>query len=614
MNKNAIIRITIQLIVNKKLLKMKKLIFTLGIIIIVTNTILAQAPQSFKYQAIARDVEGNHISDQQVSLKINLLRGDKTGQLVYSEVHDLRTSPFGLINLEIGMGENKSGEISAINWALSKYFVNVEIDINGGNNYKSMGVSQLLSVPYALYAETTGSFYIPEQAMSWTDGASETYLTNSGWNVGIGTSSPSSKLEVVGKGAFENVYGSITDVSTASGHVVSNKLEVLYAPTISSAVKGSTVQIKAITADPAVTNFTNFLQGLRFSLIHRNNGTIAQFIGGRFQMGMPTGAWGGTGTTGIITSMKGIDMELYGQKGTVIYGTGISLESLGGNFTNLTYLRINQASDVAGNWGIYNNSGYNNYFAGATGIGTANPVTNLHVYESNSSVVPAVLIEQTGTGDASLLFKIGVPGAVNENFTAGIDYNDNRNFKINNAAQLMGTTYNEVTTMMQIHTENPKDGIIDFNHQSRARAWLQNNSGVLSPFAWTAIFFDTLSYDEHSEWLIDPAGITSGFIPTEEGYYQVNARTKILVTDATPLDWCSIAIYVNGAMYAEGNNLRLGSSIPLQPSNNNAPNVSDVVYLQAGDLVEIYVYSTITWPVNLAAGKTQTYCSIHKES
>ncbi len=611
---------------------MKKQLLSFGILLILATTLLAQAPQSFKYQAIARDIEGNVLSDQQVSLKINLLQGDKTGQLVYSETHDLKTNQFGLINLEIGMGKNKSGEISSISWGLSKYFVNVEIDINGGSDYESMGVSQLLSVPYALYAETSGNG--SKQSNSWTTGAGITWCTLSGDDVGVGTSAPSSKFEVVGKGTFENVYGSITDVSTANAHVVSNKFEVLYEPTTPSAVKGSSMQIKAVTADPAVTNFTNFLQGLRFSLIHRNNGTVAQLIGGRFQMGMPSGTWGGTGTSGTIKSMKGIDMELYGQKGTVDYGTGISLESVGGNFTNLTYLRINQATDVAGNWGIFNNSSYDNYFAGATGIGIASPATNLHVYESNTHTVPAFRIQQAGSGDASQHFMLGT---ATEHFSQGIDNNDNDNFKINNAAQLKGTTYGEATTMVRIHNENQKDGIIDFNHQSRARVWLQRASFIIPPGVWTRVEFDTTSYDEHGEWtFVDATGIAhSVFTALEEGYYQVNSRIEYLYDipeyfGGAP--WCSIAIFKDdgqgAVMYAQGNNLELRGIVvvPTMPppqimewgedfTNNNAPNVSDVVYLKAGEKIEIYGFHTyMGGSLSVLTGHAIAYCSVHKVS
>ncbi|MCP4088505.1 MAG: hypothetical protein GY746_01760, partial [Gammaproteobacteria bacterium] len=94
---------------------------------------------------------------------------------------------------------------------------------------------------------------------------------------------------------------------------------------------------------------------------------------------MRTGTWGGSGTAGTINSLKGIDMELYLMKGTTNYATGISVETIGSNFTNLTYLQINQPTDVAGNFGIYNNSSYDNYFAGNVGIGTTIPDEKLHV-------------------------------------------------------------------------------------------------------------------------------------------------------------------------------------------------------------------------------------------
>ena len=77
---------------------------TVLICILVVSLCPAQVPQSFKYQAIARDAHGNVISNQQVSLKINLLQGSRSGQLVYSEIHNTKTNQFGLINLEIGKG------------------------------------------------------------------------------------------------------------------------------------------------------------------------------------------------------------------------------------------------------------------------------------------------------------------------------------------------------------------------------------------------------------------------------------------------------------------------------------------------------------------------------
>jgi hypothetical protein len=46
---------------------------------------------------------------------------------------------------------------SSIDWSANSYFVQIEIDETGGTNFKNMGISQLLSVPYALYAETVSN-------------------------------------------------------------------------------------------------------------------------------------------------------------------------------------------------------------------------------------------------------------------------------------------------------------------------------------------------------------------------------------------------------------------------------------------------------------------------
>ncbi len=136
---------------------MKKIIFIALISILSITFCNAQAPQSFKYQAIARDMYGDVIADQNIGLRISILAGRTEGDAVYSEKHQTRTNQFGLINLEIGKGNVESGDMSNIVWGTNEHFVKIELDANGGEDYVIMGVSQLLSVPYALYAETSGS-------------------------------------------------------------------------------------------------------------------------------------------------------------------------------------------------------------------------------------------------------------------------------------------------------------------------------------------------------------------------------------------------------------------------------------------------------------------------
>ncbi len=129
---------------------MKKL-YTIVIFLLIATTLIAQSPASFKYQAVLRDIRGNVKANTSTSIKIDILTGNATGTAVYTETHSVTTDGYGLINLEIGKGTVTLGTFSGINWGTSTYFVKVTVD------GVEMGTSQLLSVPYALYAEKAGN-------------------------------------------------------------------------------------------------------------------------------------------------------------------------------------------------------------------------------------------------------------------------------------------------------------------------------------------------------------------------------------------------------------------------------------------------------------------------
>ena len=115
----------------------------------------AQSTNGFSYQAVVRDAGGHTIANKQVSLRISILQGDSLGTVVYSEEFSPTTNAFGLVNLNIGSSHPE--EFKLINWSRRPYFIKVELDPEGGYNYILSGISQLLSVPYALYAEKAGS-------------------------------------------------------------------------------------------------------------------------------------------------------------------------------------------------------------------------------------------------------------------------------------------------------------------------------------------------------------------------------------------------------------------------------------------------------------------------
>jgi hypothetical protein len=122
------------------------------ILIFLGLSLSAQTPQAFKYQAVARDGIGNVLVNKAVSFRISILQTSVSGSVKYSETHSKTTNTFGLVDLEIGNGAVVTGSFAGISWGSDDYFLKVEMDPNGGNSYQMMGTSQLLSVPYALYA------------------------------------------------------------------------------------------------------------------------------------------------------------------------------------------------------------------------------------------------------------------------------------------------------------------------------------------------------------------------------------------------------------------------------------------------------------------------------
>lgn len=132
---------------------MKKLLSIVAILAL--NAIaFGQAPEKFSYQAVVRDATGASVVSTFVGVKVSILQTSSLGTEVFSETHSPTTNSYGLINLQIGAGTNTGPALSTIDWGADNYFIKIEIDPAGGTSYTVSSVSQLLSVPYALYAKT----------------------------------------------------------------------------------------------------------------------------------------------------------------------------------------------------------------------------------------------------------------------------------------------------------------------------------------------------------------------------------------------------------------------------------------------------------------------------
>ena len=186
---------------------MKKSLQILALLFI--YLINAQAPEKFSYQADIKNASNVLIPNTPIGIKISILKNSATGTVVYAETQNVVTNSNGLVSLQIGAGTVVSGTIAGINWSNDSYYIKTETDVAGGTNYSIAGTSQLLSVPYAMFAKSSGGgTSIPE---NWTKTGNNIANNNTG-NVGIGTgtTAPSSLLTVKKDGigfAQENLSG-----------------------------------------------------------------------------------------------------------------------------------------------------------------------------------------------------------------------------------------------------------------------------------------------------------------------------------------------------------------------------------------------------------------------
>lgn len=135
---------------------MKK-IFTFIAILFLTITVFAQAPQKMSYQAVIRNSNNNLVVSTVVGMQISILQGSENGTPVYVETQTPTSNANGLVSIEIGGGNIVFGSMGGINWASGAYFIKTETDPSGGTNYTITGTSQLMSVPFALYAASSGN-------------------------------------------------------------------------------------------------------------------------------------------------------------------------------------------------------------------------------------------------------------------------------------------------------------------------------------------------------------------------------------------------------------------------------------------------------------------------
>ena len=131
---------------------MKKLSILITLMVLGIGTVFGQAPNLFNYQGVARDAKGAPLANKTLSLKLSVISAVNAGVADYEETQTTTTNEFGLYTLQVGGGNAITGTLERVNWESGNKYLQVAIDVNGGTNYEIVGSAQLLSVPYAMFA------------------------------------------------------------------------------------------------------------------------------------------------------------------------------------------------------------------------------------------------------------------------------------------------------------------------------------------------------------------------------------------------------------------------------------------------------------------------------
>jgi len=203
---------------------MRKL-FTILTAVTLSASVFAQAPNLMGYQAVVRDAGNNLVTSHAVGMRISILQGSASGTAVYVETQTPASNTNGLVSIEIGGGIVVSGIFDSIRWANGPYFIQTETDPTGSTNYSITGISQILSVPYALFA-ASGNYNnltnLPVGSSAgntpywngtqWVLNSSNIY--NNGGNIGINDTTPVAKLQVTNGSVL---FDGSTDTTPTSG-------------------------------------------------------------------------------------------------------------------------------------------------------------------------------------------------------------------------------------------------------------------------------------------------------------------------------------------------------------------------------------------------------------
>jgi hypothetical protein len=318
----------------------------------------AQTPSLINYQGVARDVNGNVLPNKNIGIKLTVIDNDINGNILYSETRNITTNVLGYFNFIIGSTgtNNTTGNLNTINWAINNKFLKIEIDPNGGNNYINLGITQFVSVPYALNSKLSEGLNadakinlnninqngaIAGQVIKWNGSnwvaSQDLQSTGTTYSAGTGVSivgntisaidnSTTNELQTLSKAGntitLSNGGGSISDKDSQSLSLVGTTLSItngnsVTLPTGTTYSAGTGVSIVGNTISAIDNSTTNELQTLS-----KAGNTITLSNGGGSISDKDSQSLSLVGTTLSITNGNSVTLPT---GTTYSAGTGVSI-------------------------------------------------------------------------------------------------------------------------------------------------------------------------------------------------------------------------------------------------------------------------------------------------
>jgi uncharacterized protein (TIGR02145 family) len=252
--------------------------------LILSAITFAQAPNKMSFQTVVRNSQGKLVLNKSIGVRLSILQSTSTGTAVYVETHTKSSNANGLLTLEVGSGSVATGTFATIDWSQGPYFLQTEMDVNGGANYTISGVTEFVSVPYAMNSKNADNANSVKTVANGANVGDMNYWNGTTW-VPLNAGSEGQTLTFCGGKPTWTIGGVCPGTITALNCSLATNNGTLTATTTASGVtsvisytggNGGTHNVQVVSST-GVTGLTATLQASTFA---NGNGSLTYTITG----------------------------------------------------------------------------------------------------------------------------------------------------------------------------------------------------------------------------------------------------------------------------------------------------------------------------------------------